>query len=88
MQLLRNEAIFKKYLLKETREIHGKLTALTSQKSEKHAWFEAVKAKYARMRIMHIATENMWFLRKVRKPFLKPFINIITVMSHQLKKKR
>ena len=60
-----------------------------SQKSEKHAWFdEAVKAKYAGMRIMHIATENMWFLRKVRKPFLKPFINIITVMSHQLKKKR
>ena len=27
------------------------------------------------MRIMYIATENMWFLRKVRKPFLKPFIN-------------
>ena len=39
------------------------------------------------MRIMHIATENMWFLRKVRKPFLKPFIYIITVMSHQLKKR-
>ena len=36
------------------------------------------------MRIMHIATENKWFLRKVRKPFLKPFINIITVLSHQL----
>ena len=41
---------------------------------------------HARMRIMHIATENMWFLRKVRKPLLKLFISVITVMSRQLKK--
>ena len=37
---------------------------------------------------MHIATENMWFLRKLRKPFLKPYISIITVISRQLKKER
>ena len=42
----------------------------------------------ARVLIMHIATENMWFLRKVRKPLLKPFISIITVISRQLKKER
>ena len=28
--------------------IHDELTALTSQKSEKHAWFRVVLAKYAR----------------------------------------
>ena len=38
------------------------------------------------MRIMHTATENMWFVRKVPKPLLKPFISIITVISLQLKK--
>ena len=38
------------------------------------------------MCIKHIATENMWFLRKVRKPLLKPFISIISVISRQLKK--
>ena len=42
----------------------------------------------ARVLIMHIATENMWFLRKVRKPLLKPFISTITVISRQLKKER
>ena len=50
--------------------------SLRDKKSEKHSWFEVVRAKYerdpsrARTRTMHIATENMWFLRKVRRPFL------------------
>ena len=41
-----------------------------------------------RVHIEHTATENMWFLRKERKPLLKPFIIIITVISRQLKKER
>ena len=46
--MLKNEAIFKKITEElETREIYGSLTALTSQKSEKHAWFGVVRAKYA-----------------------------------------
>ena len=54
---------------------------------EEHAWFEVMWANtpashYIRMRIMHIATQNKWFLRKVRKPFSKPFISIIMVLSH------
>ena len=68
--------------------------SLRDKKSEKHSWFEVVRAKYARdpsrarMRTMHIATENMWFLQKVRGPLLKPFISIITVIAHQLKMER
>ena len=45
-------------------------------------------SRHARVHIEHTATENMWFLRKERKPLLKPFIIIITVISRQLKKER
>ena len=44
---------------------------------------------HARMRIMHKATENMWFLWRVRKPlFWSRLFSIITVISSQLKKER
>ena len=60
---------------------------------KKHGWFGSNEqntraSHHASMRIMHIATENMWFLRKWRKPFLKPYISIITVISRRLKKER
>ena len=53
------------------------------------SYFQNTRTSHnARMQIMHIATENIWFRRKVRKPLLRPNISIITVISRQLKKER
>ena len=74
----------KKKLLKETRENSGSILPFNCAevtKTRKNMRGSRVYEQnthvshHARMCIMHLATENMWFLRKVRKPFSKPFIS-------------
>ena len=76
MEKGRNRAIF---FRRKREKIHGNFTfftALTSQKSESTRGSRSNEhntraSHHARMCIMHIATENMWFLQEQQKPFVK-----------------
>ena len=92
LQLLRNEAIFKKiYLRKREKFTFNKLR--WRHKNPKNtlgsrSYNQNTRASHhPRMRITHIA-ENVWFPRKVRKLLINLFINIITVISRLLKEER
>ena len=89
MELFRDRAIF---FQRKREKIHGNFTffpTLTSQKSENTRGSRSNEhntrpSNHARMCIMHIATENLWFLRELQKPFLRVHFCTIKVISHQL----